>query len=97
VLSVGQVHYARLIGPDGVVFHLWHWYRIGEQVEDNDYLATLRIAWRRFSQGVDDGAHIVIAVPGEDRATARALADRFIADNEVSIDGAIDEAFKVKE
>lgn len=97
VLSVGQVHYARLIGPEGVVFHLWHWYRIGEQIEDDDYLATLRIAWRRLSQGVDDGAHIVIAVPGEDRSAAHALAAKFIADNMVPIDGAIDEAFKVKE
>ena len=96
-LPVGRVHYARLIGPEGAVFHLWHWYRIGDQVEDNDYLATLRIAWRRLRSGVDDGAHIVIAVPAEDKLSARALVSSFIADNEAGLDRVITDAYGVKE
>jgi len=96
VLSVGSVRYVRMNGPQGLV-HVWHWYRIGQHVEDNDYLATVRIAWRRLSQGVDDGSHIVIAVSGEDKAVARALAAKFLADNEAGFEHAIDRAFKVKE
>jgi len=95
-LSVGKVRYVRLHGPQGML-NVWHWYRIGQSVEDDDYLATLQIVWRRLTQGVDDGAHLVIAVPGENKEVARDVAVRFIAANESAVERAIEGAFKVKE
>jgi len=94
--DIGQLHYLRIDGPTGLI-NVWHWYRIGPLVEDDDYLATLKIVWRRLSQGDDHGAHVVIAVPGESTAAAREVAARFIAANDGAIGHAIDAAFRAKD
>lgn len=95
-LPVGRVQYARLVGPGGVALHVWHWYRIGQHIEDNDYLAILRLAWRRLTQEGDDGAHVVIAVPVDDRLAARTLASMFLEENAAPFDRAINDTFKVR-
>jgi len=94
-LTIGPVRYVKFDGPNGLL-HVWHWYRIGDKVEDDDYLATLWIVWRRLTHGVDDGAHLVVAVPGEDKAKARAIAARFIAENDAAVGRAIENAFKAR-
>ncbi len=95
-MPIGPTNYARLIGPSGPL-NIWHWYRIGEHVEGNDYLATLRIAWRRLNRGRDDGAHLVIAVPGDDKVAARELAVAFLEENRGRIGHAIDAVFEAKD
>jgi exosortase A len=90
-LAPGRVNQARLIGPEGE-FHVWHWYRIGGLVEPDDYRATLRLAWRRLTGGDDQGAHVVLAVRGEDAAAAREQAERFLEAHQGRIDAMIDAA-----
>ncbi|QID18544.1 exosortase A [Nitrogeniibacter mangrovi] len=91
LVAAGRVNHVRMTGPDGPV-NVWHWYVVGDAVEASDYVAGFRVVWRRLWRGTDRGAHVVIAVAGEDDAAARASATRFIAAHHGAITRAIEHA-----
>ncbi|MAS40750.1 MAG: exosortase A [Porticoccaceae bacterium] len=86
--SGGRANRLRLSGPDGMV-HVWDWYRVGTHVEVDGPTTVARLALRRLSEGSDVGAHVVVAVPGEDPDLAERTVRAFLEAHAQAIEAAI--------
>lgn len=85
--------YLRVVGS-GKTFHVWHWFRIGDQVATGAVKAKALLAWNRLLHGEDASANIVLIVPGEDGDAARDRADAFLSANGGGLDSALSVALE---